>query len=105
MQINGYQPILAHPERYPYWHDKFSMYEDAVDRGILLQLNINSLSGQYGPGVKKASEKLIDAGLISFLGTDTHHQGHVNLWKNAAMHEHLRKLVESGNLRNPQLVG
>ncbi len=104
MQLAGYQPVLAHPERYLYWHDKFSNYESVVEKDILLQLNINSLSGQYGPMVKKMSEKLIDAGLISFLGTDTHHMGHVHLWNTVSKNPHLKKLVESGNLKNPGLV-
>ena len=103
LQLNGYQPVLAHPERYLYWHERFSNYENVAEKDVMLQLNINSLTGQYGPMVKKMSEKLIDAGLVSFLGTDTHHQGHVNLWNTARKNAHLRKLVESGNLKNPEI--
>jgi tyrosine-protein phosphatase YwqE len=100
MQLNGYQPVLAHPERYLYWHEKFSNYENAVDRDVYLQININSLTGQYGPSVKKMAERLIDAELVSYLGTDTHHMGHVQLWDSARRNPHLKKLVESGNLLN-----
>ena len=104
MQLAGYQPVLAHPERYLYWHEKFSNYENAVEKDIYLQLNINSLSGQYGPMVKKMSERLIDEGLVSFLGTDTHHMGHVNLWNIVSKNSHLKKLIESGKLKNPSLL-
>ncbi len=100
MQLNGYQPVLAHPERYVYWHERFSNYENAAEKDVFLQININSLTGQYGPGVKKMAEKLIDAELVSYLGTDTHHMGHVNLWETARRNPHLRKLVESGQLLN-----
>jgi len=100
MQLNGYQPVLAHPERYTYWHEKFSNFENAFERDVFLQVNINSFTGQYGPGVKKMAEKLVDAGLISYLGTDTHHIGHVNLWETARRNPYLKKLVESGNLLN-----
>lgn len=101
MQLNGYQPVLAHPERYLYWHEKFSNYENAVDKDVYLQININSLTGQYGPSVKKMAEKLIDSELVSYLGTDTHHMGHVQLWDAARRNPHLKKLVESGHLLNP----
>ena len=100
MQLNGYQPVLAHPERYVYWHERFSNYENAAEKDVYLQININSLTGQYGPGVKKMAEKLIDAELVSYLGTDTHHIGHVNLWETARRNPHLKKLVESGMLLN-----
>jgi tyrosine-protein phosphatase YwqE len=102
MQLNGYQPVLAHPERYVYWHEKMTNYENAFDRDVFLQVNINSFTGQYGPGVKKMAERLVDAGLISYLGTDTHHIGHVNLWETASRNPFLKKLVESGNLLNQQ---
>ncbi len=103
LQLNGYKPILAHPERYAFMHDKFSRYEELADRDVYLQLNINSLHGHYGPEVKKISEKLIDAGIISFLGTDCHHLGHLELTKQVRTNEHLRKLVESGKLKNHEL--
>jgi len=45
LQINNYKVILAHPERYTYWHDNMDKYQDLYDRGIYLQLNINSLTG------------------------------------------------------------
>lgn len=103
LQLNGYKPILAHPERYDYFHNQFSKYEDFADRDVYLQLNLNSLSGHYGPMVKKVSEKLIDAGLIRFIGTDCHHLGHVALTENVRKNPYLKKLVESGKLLNHTL--
>lgn len=100
LQIQGYKPILAHPERYEYFHNMFHKYEELVERDVQLQLNLNSLSGHYGLNVKKASEKLIDAGLISFIGTDCHHVGHINLMPQARANAHLKKLFESGKLKN-----
>jgi len=77
MQLQGYKPVLAHPERYAFWHRNFDKYEAIHDKGVLLQLNINSLSGHYGPEVKKMGERLIDAGLISLIGTDCHRMEHL----------------------------
>ncbi|MEN9638681.1 MAG: hypothetical protein RLZZ262_549 [Bacteroidota bacterium] len=104
LQLAGYKPILAHPERYEYWHGSLSKYEQLVDRDVALQLNITSLTGQYGPNVKRMSEKLIDAGFISYIGTDCHHMGHIQLTNAARTNVALRKLIESGKLLNHQLM-
>jgi tyrosine-protein phosphatase YwqE len=103
MRLAGYSPILAHPERYDFWHRDFSRYESMIDKDVHLQLNINSLTGQYGPDTKRISERLIEKGMISFLGTDCHHLGHVQLANTARTHPHLLKLIESGNLLNGDL--
>ena len=103
LQLCGYQPVLAHPERYEYWHGKFSQYEKYFDQEIIFQLNINSLTGQYGPGVRRISERLIDKGMIQFLGSDCHHVGHLNLMDTARESSHLKKLIDSGMLLNATL--
>jgi len=100
LQLNGYKPILAHPERYEYWHTNFSKYEDVADRGIHIQINTNCLTGHYGPGVKRISERLIDADLVDFIGTDCHHVGHLNLLEAMRRSPKLKKLIESGRLLN-----
>jgi tyrosine-protein phosphatase YwqE len=43
----------------------------------LLQLNLLSVTGYYGPGVKKTAEKLLKEGLIDLAGTDLHHERHL----------------------------
>ena len=103
MQLQGYKPVLAHPERYNFWHADFQKYEAFVDKGILLQMNINSLSGYYSMATKKIAEQMIDKNMISFLGTDCHHIGHVNLMKEVVYEKHLLKLIESGTLLNKSL--
>lgn len=103
MRLAGYTPVLAHPERYDFWHRDFSRYESMVDKDVLLQLNINSLTGQYGPDTKRISERLIDRGMISFIGTDCHHMGHIQLTNVARTHPHMQKLIDSGNLLNSSI--
>lgn len=98
MRLAGYHPILAHPERYDYWHRNFEKYESMLDKDVLLQLNINSLTGQYGPDTQRVSEKLIENGFISFIGTDCHHMGHLQLTHAARTFPHLKMLLDSGNL-------
>ena len=70
MQLAGYKPVLAHPERYAFWHMQFDKYQQMFDKGVILQLNINSITGHYSPEVKAVSKKLIDSELIGLLGSD-----------------------------------
>lgn len=77
MQAQGYQPVFAHPERYNYLQDDFEMLHKMVDRGVLLQLNLNALHGYYGKPAKELAEKIIDRQWVSFLGTDCHKIGHL----------------------------
>lgn len=104
MHLNGYKPILAHPERYDYWHNDFSKYERLIDKEVLLQININSLTGQYGAMTKHIAEKLIQAGMVSFVGTDCHHMGHIELTNKARTNPYLKKLIGSGRLLNHELL-
>ena len=103
MQLQGYKPVLAHPERYNFWHTDFEKYEDFVDKGVLLQMNINSLTGYYSMSTKKIAEQMIDKNMISFLGTDCHHMGHIDLMKKVVYETHLQKLMENGKLLNKEL--
>ena len=75
-----------------------------LDRGVLLQLNINSLTGHYSPETKKIAEQLIKDGLIRFLGSDCHHIGHTELMQVAATQGALHELIASGRLLNTQLL-
>ena len=67
---SGYIPVLAHPERYQYMD--MSTYKMWKEKGVLLQLNMPSLVGAYGPEVQYKAEKLLDKGMYDYCGTDTH---------------------------------
>ncbi|MBL7884702.1 MAG: capsular biosynthesis protein, partial [Bacteroidia bacterium] len=66
-------------------------------------MNINSLTGYYSISTKKIAEQMIDKNMISFVGTDCHHVGHINLMKDVVYDPYLQKLVESGTLLNQTL--
>ena len=103
MQVAGYKVILAHPERYVYWHQTFSEYEKLKDREVFFQLNTISLSGYYSLTTKKVSEKLIDAGMIDFLGSDLHSFQYLKLLEKSLYELALAKLLNSGKLKNQSL--
>ena len=103
LQTSGYKPVLAHPERYSFWHRNFTKYEEIRDKGVLLQLNINSLTGHYSADTLKVAEQLIEKNMIDFLGSDCHHEGHAELMKAAVFRKSMHKLLESGKLLNSTL--
>ncbi|MCP9751921.1 tyrosine-protein phosphatase [Ferruginibacter sp. HRS2-29] len=73
----GYTPILAHPERYAYYHGNLKQYDHLKDLGFVLQVNLLSLTGYYGKETAKAAKYIIKSGLASFAGTDMHHERHL----------------------------
>ncbi len=77
MRTKGYTPLLAHPERYVYMKDDFSKYERLRDMGCLFQLNILSLIGYYGAASRKIAIQLLKERMVDFLGTDLHHERHL----------------------------
>jgi len=103
LQTAGYKVILAHPERYPFWFGNIEQFELLNNKGVFLQLNINSLTGYYSPETKKTAELLIDKQLIRFLGSDCHHVGHIDRMKEVVYNPYLKKLIDSGNLLNSTL--
>lgn len=104
LQHAGYQPILAHPERYGYMHNRLDDLVALHEQGVSLQLNINSATGHYGPGVKKASEYLVAKNAISFLGSDCHHLGHLELMEEAVKNPLIHGLVSKNILRNSEML-
>ncbi|MEE4001045.1 CpsB/CapC family capsule biosynthesis tyrosine phosphatase [Tenacibaculum sp. FZY0031] len=79
IQLKGYKPVLAHPERYNFYHNDFQNFYKLKKSGCVFQLNLLSLTEQYGKGVQKTAQKLLNEGMYDFVGTDTHHHNHLNL--------------------------
>lgn len=105
IQTAGYIPVLAHPERYSYWFRNFDQFYKLKDRGVWLQLNINSFADEYGRPTRKLAEKMIKADLIDLIGSDFHRPEHIESLQRALRNKHLGKLIDSGKLRNNELIG
>ena len=99
----GYKPILAHPERYLFFHQEFEVYQGLKNMGVYLQLNLFSLAGVYSPGPMAIGRKLIDNNLIDFLGTDIHNPFQIKYIERAQKDKFLGKLIDSGKLLNKTL--
>ncbi|MBK8712948.1 MAG: hypothetical protein IPL97_13945 [Niastella sp.] len=93
--IEGYTPILAHPERYTYFHNDYKIYHRLKELGFLLQVNILSLCGYYGPAPAKAARYILDNDLNSFLGTDLHHHKHLQALQDAYNSTPFQKLLQN----------
>lgn len=104
MQMAGYKPVLAHVERYTFWHNDFEKVQNIYDKGVLLQLNLNSLSGHYSIPTKKVAEKVIDLNMISLVGTDCHNMNHIELLRHTATYPHLHQIIQNKYLINKQLL-
>ena len=68
----GYQPVLAHPERYLYL--TLERYHSLKEAGALFQRNIGSLEGLYGEAVSVRAEALLAENLYDLQGTDLHNE-------------------------------
>ncbi len=103
ISVAGYEPILAHPERYSYLAENFSEYGALKDRGLLFQFDMNSLNGIYGKQALKTAEKLIKENMIEFACTDAHYNGQLIEVKKLLKNSVFCKLVESGRLKNAEV--
>lgn len=77
IRVAGYIPVLAHPERYVFYHKNFSEYEKLKNAGCVFQLNLLSTVEYYGSKVAKIADELLKKGMYDFCGTDIHHRKHV----------------------------
>lgn len=75
----GYRPIMAHPERYHFYHHDYDAYKRLKDMGFLLQVNLLSLTGYYGKPVTKAAKYILANNLADLVGTDLHHARHLEM--------------------------
>lgn len=94
LQTKDYKPVLAHFERYLYYHGSVEKAEELRNNGVLIQVNLNSLTGHYGPHIKKQAELLIDKGLVDLAGTDCHRIEHLQLLQAHLKRSYFHKLLD-----------
>src|SRR5687768_13606415 len=105
MQVKGYQPVLAHPERYLYFAKSRAQFDEFKSIGCLFQVNLLSLAGYYGKLAHDLAQHLVTKGYVDFLGTDMHHLRHLDTLRNSgSMMDTVDKLLDSGKIRNGELA-
>ena len=104
LQIKGYQPIIAHPERYLYFGAHKNLYDELHDMDCVFQLNLLSLVGYYGKKQEELAHYLIKKKYVSLLGSDLHNIRHVNILSaSTTISDTVNKLLDAGVLLNPSL--
>lgn len=78
IQLAGYKPILAHPERYLFYANNFKEFEKLKNSGCYFQLNLLATVDYYGKPVTSIANKLLENNMYDFVGSDIHHENHIN---------------------------
>jgi protein-tyrosine phosphatase len=100
MQMQNYQPVIAHPERYVYLSRRKEAFDELKNTGCFLQLNLLSLTGHYGSQVQELAEYLLKKDYYDFAGTDLHHHRHLAALQKMGSSPLLKRLKDSGSLKN-----
>lgn len=103
MQMEGYQPIIAHPERYVYLNRDKKFYDELREAGCLFQLNLLSITGYYGRSVLELAQYLLKKGYYDMAGTDLHHEGHLGRLQKMTENQAISELLAEGKLMNSSL--
>ncbi len=94
LQVAGYIPILAHPERYTFYHNNLDEYKKLINSGCLFQLNLLSVVGYYGAGIARIADFLLKNGLYNFVGSDVHHDNHIAAFEKKIIIKDTKPLIE-----------
>jgi protein-tyrosine phosphatase len=72
LQLAGYIPILAHPERYTAIQSDPNRMYALAERGVMGQVTAQALLGSHGPSARRCAETLVRYGLAQILSSDAH---------------------------------
>ncbi len=72
LMIDGYVPIITHPERLHWIEDHYRIFKNLALKGAWMQLTAGSLTGRFGKNARYWSERMLDDGLVHVLATDSH---------------------------------
>ena len=76
----GYQPVLAHPERYTYL--EMDYIRELKRAGAEFQRNLGALEGFYGEAVSIRARQIDSEGLYDMVGTDLHNYRYAEFFEN-----------------------
>ncbi len=93
IKLAGYIPILAHPERYFFYHQNLKKYDELKASGFKFQLNLLSLSGYYGEDVKRIALKLLNKDLFDYCGSDIHNHLQLRILKKGFTSKTSQKII------------
>ena len=72
IQVEGYVPVIVHPERNSELIQNPDMLYKFVQNGALTQVTAASMIGKFGKAIQKFSHQLVEANLTHFIASDAH---------------------------------
>jgi protein-tyrosine phosphatase len=72
VQLRGFLPVLAHPERSPSLMADIGRLRAMVERGVLCSVTAGSMAGAFGRRVRAATRALFVEGLVHSVASDAH---------------------------------
>jgi protein-tyrosine phosphatase len=72
LQLRGFKPILAHPERSPSFMSSPDRLAKLVERGMLCSVTSASMAGRFGRTVQRFTRTLFERGLVHDVASDAH---------------------------------
>lgn len=72
LKVRGFIPVIAHIERYFHKELDYSIVENWIDMGCVLQINRTSILGMHGKQIQSNALSLLDNGYCDVIATDTH---------------------------------
>ena len=73
--LAGLIPIISHPERNAVFARRPEILYDMVMQGAVAQVTAQSLTGQFGPRVRRTAEAFLRRGLVHVIASDAHNSG------------------------------
>jgi tyrosine-protein phosphatase YwqE len=104
LEMAGYKPILAHPERYQYLFADKKLQDELIGRKLLFQLNLLSLTGFYSKQVKDFGEMLVERGAVALLGTDCHNARYLDMLETLPKYQKSYEKIQTLDLINRTLL-
>lgn len=103
LEMSGYKPILAHPERYQYLLADKTLQDELIERNLLFQVNLLSLTGFYSKQVKDFGEMLIERNAVALFGTDCHNARYLDMLETLPKQQKIYEKIKNLELINHQL--
>jgi protein-tyrosine phosphatase len=72
LEIRGWRPMLAHPERCAAFLEDRSLLRDLVDRGVRCSVTAGSMAGRFGGRVRDMTAWMFAEGLVDNVASDAH---------------------------------
>lgn len=94
LQLKNFTPIMAHPERFPYYTDRKERFKQLHNAGALFQVNLMSFTGYFGRRALSNAEWLLNNDLIDFLGSDIHNMEHVEIIRDFIKTKDYRRIAK-----------